>query len=176
MFDTSSNSKTIYTSPTSLNKPEQRFTQPLTCFSGPTFGTVDASLHKLVERVDSLAASINNNTTPVNNAGENLKNLSTTISTKANAFKLNSLQTEVNTLKENVANNSLQLQFLNGHVDHHTSEVKILGGKVDGLNRLSPAKSIETSATSLASSSFLRRLSGVFPSPAIIRCVPFSGD
>ncbi|KAI3759051.1 hypothetical protein L6452_06624 [Arctium lappa] len=94
--------------------------------SGPTLGTIDATVTKLADKVDSLAVYLNTNTIAVNTIGEELKTLSATTSTKAEASQLISLQTEVTTLKENVANNSTHIQFLNGHVDHLIGEVKTL--------------------------------------------------
>ncbi|KAI3692937.1 hypothetical protein L6452_32762 [Arctium lappa] len=96
--------------------------------SGSTLGTVNATVTKLADKLDSLVASLNTNTTAVNTAGEELKTLYAATSTKDEASQLSSLQTEVTALKENVANNSMQIKFLNGHVDHLTGEVKTLRG------------------------------------------------
>ncbi|KAI3693060.1 hypothetical protein L6452_32888 [Arctium lappa] len=136
MFNTSGKPKTIYTSPTSINKPEHHFSQILTSFSGPNLGTVDAHVNKLDEKVDSLAASLNTNTIAINQAGEELKTLSSATATKANASHLSSLQDEVNQLKDNMARNTNQLQFLTGHVDHLTGEVRSLSEKMETANQL----------------------------------------
>ncbi|KAI3746599.1 hypothetical protein L6452_09036 [Arctium lappa] len=104
--------------------------------SGPTLGTVDANINKLVEKVESLVASLDTNTTAVNQAGEELMTLASATATKADPSQLSSLQVEVNQLKDNMARNSNQLQFLTGHVDHLIGEVHALNIKMESANQL----------------------------------------
>ncbi|KAI3684727.1 hypothetical protein L6452_33952 [Arctium lappa] len=85
MFDTSGTPIILNTSfPTSPNKPVSE----LTLFSGPSFASVDTHVNSLGEKVDALTNTINDTTSAVNQAGEELKRLTATCSSKAENSQL----------------------------------------------------------------------------------------
>ncbi|KAI3672905.1 hypothetical protein L6452_39006 [Arctium lappa] len=104
--------------------------------SGPSLVTVNASLTNVIKKAEVLSTTIDTNMSTVNIVGVELKTLSSAIACKAEASQLSALQDEVKELNTDVATNTTQLQFLNGHVNRFTGEVKTLSAKIDTLNQL----------------------------------------
>ncbi|KAI3707389.1 hypothetical protein L6452_25855 [Arctium lappa] len=121
MFDTSGKPIILNTSfPTSPNKPISE----LISFSGPSLATVDAHVNSLGEKVDALTNTINNTTSAVNQAGEELKRLTATCSSKAENSKLSAVEEQVVQLRESS-------QLFQGRFESLTTEVRDLSSKVD---------------------------------------------
>ncbi|KAI3745847.1 hypothetical protein L6452_08258 [Arctium lappa] len=68
--------------------------------SGPNMATVDANVNSLGIKVDSLMTAINGTTSAVNSAGEELKTLTATCSTKAESSQISALQATIDQVKE----------------------------------------------------------------------------
>ncbi|KAI3729524.1 hypothetical protein L6452_18184 [Arctium lappa] len=121
MFDTSGNPIILNTSfPISPNKPISE----LISFSGPSLASVDTHVNHLGEKVDALTNTINNTTSAVNQAGEELKRLTATCSSKAENSKLSAVEEQVVQLKESS-------QLFQGRFESLTTEVRDLSSKVD---------------------------------------------
>ncbi|KAI3669317.1 hypothetical protein L6452_40549 [Arctium lappa] len=121
MFDTSGKPIILNTSfPTSPNKPISE----LISFSGPSLASVDAHVNSLGEKVDALTNTINNTTSAVNQASEELKRLTATCSSKAENSKLSAVEEQVVQLRESS-------QLFQGRFESLTTEVRDLSSKVD---------------------------------------------
>ncbi|KAI3669290.1 hypothetical protein L6452_40521 [Arctium lappa] len=121
MFDTSGKPITLNTSfPTSSNKPVSE----LISFSGPSLASVDTHVNSLGEKVDALTNTINNTTSAVNQAGEELKRLTATCSSKAENSQLSAVEEQVVQLRESS-------QLFQGRFESLTTEVRDLSSKVD---------------------------------------------
>ncbi|KAI3769891.1 hypothetical protein L6452_01005 [Arctium lappa] len=121
MFDTSGKPIILNTSfPTSSNKPVSE----LISFSGPSLASVDTHVNSLGEKVDALTNTINNTTTVVNQAGEELKRLTATCSSKAENSQLSAVEEQVVQLRESS-------QLFQGRFESLTTEVRDLSSKVD---------------------------------------------
>ncbi|KAI3757560.1 hypothetical protein L6452_05101 [Arctium lappa] len=121
MFDTSGKPIILNTSfPTSPNKPISE----LISFSGPSLASVDTHVNSLGEKVDALTNTINNTTSTVNQAGEELKRLTATCSSKAENSKLSAVEEQVVQLRESS-------QLFQGRFESLTTEVRDLSSKVD---------------------------------------------
>ncbi|KAI3770566.1 hypothetical protein L6452_01704 [Arctium lappa] len=121
MFDTSGKPIILNTSfPTSPNKPVSE----LILFSGPTLASVDTHVNSLGEKVDALTNTINDTTSAVNQAGEELKRLTATCSSKVENSQLSAVEEQVVQLKESS-------QLFQGRFESLTTEVRDLSSKAD---------------------------------------------
>ncbi|KAI3748567.1 hypothetical protein L6452_11724 [Arctium lappa] len=92
--------------------------------SGPSLASVDTHVNSLGEKVDALTNTINNTTSAVNQAGEELKRLTATCSSKAENSKLSAVEEQVVQLRESS-------QLFQGRFESLTTEVRDLSSKVD---------------------------------------------
>ncbi|KAI3729779.1 hypothetical protein L6452_18447 [Arctium lappa] len=121
MFDTSGKPIILNTSfPTSPNKPVSE----LISFSCPSLASVDTHVNSLGEKVDALTNTINDTTSAVNQAGEELKRLTATCSSKAENSQLSAVEEQVVQLRESS-------QLFQGRFESLTTEVRDLSSKVD---------------------------------------------
>ncbi|KAI3758649.1 hypothetical protein L6452_06217 [Arctium lappa] len=98
--------------------PSKHVTQTLTFLSGPSLATVDSNVNSLSEKVVSLTNAINGTTSAVNTAGEELKTLTATCSSKAETTEISTLQEEIVKAKED---SQRQFDALSTKVDAYTA-------------------------------------------------------
>ncbi|KAI3677686.1 hypothetical protein L6452_36952 [Arctium lappa] len=131
MFDISGTPPPKYTSLISPYKPEQRLAQPLTFLLGPNLGTVDAHVKKLPGKVDTLSTSLNETTSAVNQAGEELK-----ILTAASTSQITTLQEKIVKVKEDLAVNHQKTQLFQRRLGSISTEVQGLSSNIDSCTAI----------------------------------------
>ncbi|KAI3692615.1 hypothetical protein L6452_32435 [Arctium lappa] len=131
MFDNSGNPITLYTTLTSPYKP---VSQQLTYISGPSLATVDTNVNSLSTKVDSLSASLNNNTSAVQIAGDALKTLTATCASKADLSQIATLQEAIVKVREE---SKQQYDDLSAKIDSCTTTLQQV---IDKLNELAPGE------------------------------------
>ncbi|KAI3681327.1 hypothetical protein L6452_36118 [Arctium lappa] len=97
MFDNSSIPITLNTSSSSPYKPGS---ETLTYLSGPSLATVDNNVNNLSAKVESMIASLNTTTNAVQSAGEVLKTLNATCTSKADISQIATLQEAIVKVRE----------------------------------------------------------------------------